>query len=157
MVGVGLGTWAVAAANYGTTSDPLVTLSYLNNKLAPDLLGQFQKQLDAKTAEMNTSLQKQIQELDAKIDRNGGSSSSFAQVNLQNGQSVNCSAGTEIMLRSGSAQAWSDMADLTSGGTLKLGDAMKQNYMYMTPIDGGGFGASSTSTILIRGSYKINS
>ena len=157
MLCVGLGTWAVAAANYGTSSDPLITLTYLNNKLTPDLLTQFQKQLDSKTAEMSTSIQKQISDLEAKIDKSGGSSNSFVQVNLQNGQSVNCSAGAEIMLRSGSVQAWSDMSDLTSGSTLKLGESLKQNYMYMIPYDGGGMGAAAASTLLIRGSYKINS
>lgn len=156
MVGVGFGTWAVAAANYGTSSDPLITLSYLNNKLTPDLMSQFQKQVDTKTADMNTGIQKQIQDLESKISKSGGNSASFVQVNLQNGQSVACSAGAEILLRSGTVQAWSDMSDLTSGSTLKLGDAMKQNYMYMIPYDGGGFGAASASTLLIRGSYKIN-
>jgi hypothetical protein len=155
MVGVGLGTWAVAAANYGTSSDPLITLTYINNKLTPELLTQFQKQLDAKTAEMNTSLQKQIQELEAKIEKSSGGTS-FVQVNLQSGQSVSCSAGAEIMLRSGSVQAWSDLSDLTSGSALKQGEALKQNYMYLVPFDGGGVGAAGASTMLIRGNYKIN-
>ncbi len=156
MIGVSLGTWAVAAANYGSSSDPLVTLSYLNSKLTPELLQQFQKQLDTRTAEMTASFQKQIQDLEAKIEKSGGSGAAFVQVNLLNGQSISCSAGTEIMLRSGTAQAWSDMSDLTGGGTLKLGDMLKQNYMYMTPYDGGGLGATGAAALLVRGGYKIN-
>ncbi len=157
MIGVSIGTWAVAAANYGTPSDPLITLSYLNSKLTPELLQQFQKQLDAKTAEMTANFQKQIRDLEAKIEKNSASGATFVQVNLSSGQSVTCSAGAEIMLRSGTAQAWSDMSDLTGGGTLKLGDMLKQNYMYMTPYDGGGLCAASAATLLIRGGYKINS
>jgi len=157
MVGVGVGTWAVAAANYGTSTDPLVTLSYLNNKLTPDILAQFQKQLDSKVADLNTSFQKQVQDLQDKLSKTSTGSAVFVQVSMQSGQSITCSAGTEILLRSGTAQAWSDMSDLTGGGVLKLGDGLKQNYMYIVPFDGGGLGATSATTLLIRGSYKLSS
>lgn len=151
MAAVSAGTWAIATSGFGTASDPLITLSYIDNKLTPDILAKFQKQLDTKSADLTTDLQKRIEELEA----NSGSNT-FRQVSLQNGQSISCSAGAEVLLRSGSLQAWSDLSSLSGGGTLKQGEALRINYMYMIPNDGGGFGAAEASTLLIRGSYKIN-
>ncbi len=157
LVGVGIGTWTLAAATYGTSSDPLITLSYLNDKVMPSVLSEFQKKMDAKVNELTTGYEKRIRELEDKLNNSsGGGSETFAVVTLKNGQSVSCSEGAEVMLRTGSAQAWSEISDLTSGTPLAVGGELILNHMYTIPYAGGGLGATSDSTLLIRGTYKIN-
>ncbi len=157
IAGVGIGTWTLAASTYGTSSDPLITLSYLNDKVMPAVLSEFQKKMDAKVSELTNSYEKRIKELEDKLNNSaGGGSGTFSVVELKNGQSISCSEGAEIMLRSGSAQAWSEISDLTSGSPLELGGMLVQNHMYTIPYSGGGLGVISDSTLLIRGSYKIN-
>ena len=158
VVGVGIGSWALAAATYGTSSDPLITLSYLNDKVMPSVLNEFQKKMDSKVSELTTSYEKRIKELEDKLNNSSGTggSATFAAVTLKNGQSISANEGTEIMLRTGSAQAWSELSDLTSGAPLELGGMLVQNHMYTIPYSGGGLGVVSDSTLLIRGTYKIN-
>jgi hypothetical protein len=49
---IAAGIGAYAASNYGTSDDPLITLSYLDNKLTPDLMKQFDLKLDSTVAEL---------------------------------------------------------------------------------------------------------
>ena len=156
IVGVGVGTWTLAASTYGTSSDPLITLSYLNEKVLPSMLVDFQKKIDAKVSELTVAYEKRIRELEDKLDSSsGGGGETFSVVTLKNGQSISCSEGAEIMLRGGTAQAWSDISDLTSGAMLKIGGDLLQNHMYTVPYSGGGLGATSDATLLIRGKYTI--
>ena len=156
LVGVGVGAWTLAASTNGTSSDPLITLSYLNDKVMPSVLDQFQKKMDAKVGELTAGYEKRIKELEDKLDSaSGGGSETFSVVTLKNGQSVSCAEGAEVMLREGTAQAWSEISDLTSGAPLELGGALVKNHMYAVPYAGGGLGAVSDVTLLIRGGYKI--
>ena len=157
LVGVGIGTWTLAAATYGTSSDPLITLSYLNDKVMPSMLSEFQKKMDAKVGELTTGYEKRIRELEDKLNTSaGGGNETFAVVALKNGQSISCSEGVEIMLRAGSAQAWSEISDLTSGTPLGVGGRVGFKPHVHRALCGRRLGVTSDTTLLIRGSYKIN-
>ena len=52
-VAVIAGVSAYAASVYGTSSDPLITLSYLNETLTPKLLEQFKAELNSAVDELN--------------------------------------------------------------------------------------------------------
>ena len=81
------GIGAYAASNYGTQSDPLVAMSYLEDVLQPKI----ESSVDAKISEATKGL--------------SGGSASFAVVNLGAGQSVTLSEGAEVVLRSGACAA----------------------------------------------------
>jgi len=155
MAGVSIGTWAIATSSYGTSSDPLITLSYLNDTLMPQILADFQTEMDAKVGELTAEFETQIRELEGRLSEYTGGDV-FATVTLQSGQSVTCQEGTEIMLRSGAAEAWSELSDLTGGENLASSGTLIKNHMYVVVSAGGGIGAKSDSTILIRGSYTLN-
>ena len=83
------GIGAYAATNYGTQSDPLVAMSYLEDVLGPKMETELDKQID----EAANSLKSQY----------GATSSAFSVVTLSSGQTLKGGDGCEIVLRSGSA------------------------------------------------------
>lgn len=136
-----VGVTAYAASNYGTSSDPLITLSYLTDTLTPNLLSQLRTDLDAAVDEVQAS---------------SGSLQTYSVVTLSRGQTLSGSAGCEILLRSGSATCISGLADITDGTSLSGGSSLSANHLYMASADGSGCTASADSTLLlVRGSYTI--
>lgn len=135
------GITAYAAYNYGTKDDPLITKSYLDEVLTPELMAEFNAQLDAhgSTSEEGT----------------------FKVVTLNRGKTIKCQVGCEVMLRIGTAYAsGSDspaLVDTTSGTTLENGAALEKNHLYMATIEGNGLTSSADgSKVLVSGEYTVS-
>lgn len=153
------------AANQGSQSDPLVSLSYLNDKATPAIL----TQVDTKVSQREASLKSQldqvvagyVKEVESKISGggSGGSSSSYQVVSLSQGQKLVTGSTCEILLRSGSATCVSEsspgLVDMTGGGTLAPGGSLVANHLYLATIEGRGVKATSAVTLMVRGSYSI--
>ena len=125
---------AYAVSSYGTQSDPLITKSYLDEVLQPQLLEEFDGMLS--------------------------DGADFRVVTLQNGQTLSAEVGCEVMLRIGSASASGPdspvLVDTTSGTTLENGGAMEKNHLYMITIVSNGLKATADGTkVLVSGSYTI--
>ena len=134
-------TGASLAAEAGSSGDPLVTLSYLNDTF----MGEIMLRVDQKIAQ-----------------RTGQAlpSSSFTVVTLSEGQTLTGDIGCEVMLRVGSAVCVSPsdpgLIDETAGTTLANGGALVQNHLYMMTIEGRGVRAGAgTTKVMARGSYTI--
>ncbi|MGM9521529.1 MAG: hypothetical protein ACI3VB_03530 [Oscillospiraceae bacterium] len=148
------GLSTLAATTYGTQSDPLVTLSYLEKTVTPNIMNQLQDSIDNKAAELKA-------EFDKKLSESGSTTSGFSVISLTSGQTVTCSVGTEIMLRVGTAvSAGADsprLIDETTGSSVtSAGTSLTKNHMYMVTIQGNGIKATSSVKILIRGDYTIS-
>lgn len=133
-----------AAVSYGSSEDPLITKSYLDEVLQPQLEADFQAEIDAALAEVEN-----------------GSSGDFKVLTLTTGQTVTCGVGCEVMLRIGSATAvgpdYPVLVDTTSGESVASGAEMKANHLYMVTIVNNGFKAGSATTkVLIKGDYTVN-
>lgn len=84
----------------------------------------------------------------------------MAVVEIPAGKQLLGSAGTEIILRSGSATAIDTksggLSDVTAGKDLKMGDAAPANHLLIVPRDDGrGIKAVTPLFVMVRGSYKI--
>ena len=128
---------AYAVNNYGTQADPLITKSYLDEVLQPQLLAEFDGMLS-----------------------DGADGADFRVVTLQNGQTLSAQVGCEVMLRIGSASASGPdspvLVDTTSGTTLENGGAMVKNHLYMITIVNNGLKATADGTkVLVSGSYTV--
>ena len=141
---------AYAASTLGTQNDPLVTLSYLNERLYPDLL-------DKITSEADRAAEKVLQEMN-----NGGGSGTetYAVVTLSNGQKLVGEVGCEILLRIGTASVSAvdnpGLVDLTDAKSLNDGAKLTANHLYMVTIAGGGIKATAnTVKVVVRGGYTI--
>ena len=137
-----LGTGA-ALATGGDQTDPLVTLSYLNQTAIPQIV----KQVEEKTALKQHPSQ-------------GGTASgaSYTLVSLSSGQTMSLGVGCEVLLRVGSASVQADsspaLIDLSSGATVNAGAALTKNHLYMATIEGRTLTASAPDVkLLVRGSY----
>ena len=84
----------------------------------------------------------------------------FAPVELYEGQRLIGTEGTEIILRSGEASALDNgangVSDLTSGRDLMTGDEVPPNHLLLVPGDDGrGITAKSECWVMVRGEYKL--
>lgn len=138
------------AVDPGSASDPLVTLSYLNETF----LGQIMTQVDQKIAARNSQIAQQ-----AGISGTM-STAEFTVVTLTTGQILTGDIGCEVMLRIGTASCVSPsspgLIDETTASTLNNGGALTANHLYMMTIEGRGVKAGSETTrLLVRGTYTI--
>ena len=101
-----------AVANYGTKDDPLVTSSYLQDVVQPRMEDAYRSTLDGQISEME----------DQFADQVAAAGGSYVLVTLENGQTLTGRAGTEILMRTGTAAvAQSAAIDLTTGETAAVG------------------------------------
>ena len=142
------------AAEAGSSQDPLVTLSYLNDTF----LGQILEKVDAKIAQRNAQI---VQQLGGQSASAGSTTASaFTVVTLSSGQTLTGDIGCEVMLRVGSAVCVAPsspgLIDESSAAVLAGGSSLAQNHLYMMTVEGRGVKATAATTkLLVRGSYFI--
>ena len=161
---------AVAAGQQGSQSDPLVTLSYLQQQALPQVLEDVDEKVAARQQELEDKLSAvadgYVQEVEAALSGSGGAgtggqtgSAVYQVVELSAGQTLTGSAACELLLRSGTATCVSDsspgLVDMTDGSTLANGGALKANHLYLATIEGRGVKASTAVTLMVRGTYSI--
>ena len=139
-----VGVTVYAAANYGSQDDPLITKSYLDTVVQPEL----EKELETR--------------LEAALSQTGTDGGDFVVLTLQNGQRVTCEVGTELLPRFGTVLAYAyDVADValvdtTAANAVMSGAALSANHLYMVTIKGNGFTAAADNTkVLVSGEYAI--
>lgn len=125
------GLGAYAATSYGTQSDPLVSLSYLTEKLTPEVLAQVTEEME------------------------------FHVVTLSNGQQLTSQVGCELLLRTGSAVCKAGdspgLVDSSAAAELQNGDILAANHLYLVTIQGHGLTATADNTkVLVKGKYSIS-
>lgn len=141
---------AYAATTLGSQNDPLVTLSYVNEKLYPELLTKISDEADKAAADV----------LQAMESNAAGGVETYSVVTLSKGQKLIGDVGCEILLRIGtavvSAKDNPGLVNLTDATTLNNGTALKANNLYMVTIAGGGIQATAaTVKVVVRGGYSI--
>ena len=131
------GVTAYAATNYGSKDDPLITKSYLDEVVKPQLENEMRTKLDAAAADILHS-----------------APGEFAAVELAEGQTLGCVSGCQILPVSGSVSAIGAFADTTAGAAVEAESALSANHLYMATEDGG-VRANAPSTVLVSGSYTL--
>ncbi|MFA5577686.1 MAG: hypothetical protein WCZ27_05800 [Tissierellaceae bacterium] len=134
---------AIAFTEPGSQMDPLVTLSYVDMKI-----DQLKTYIDSKVNKESA-------------DQEEGA---WKVVEVQEGQSLMCYGGTEIILRSGKAKAVSifvgdienGLTDITLGRDLKMDENIEENHLLIIPrTDSRGAYAVTDTFWLVKGDYKI--
>ena len=164
-------TASVMAAGVGSSDDPLVTLSYLNEKFLPQVLSSVDQKITARNEEVSKKLSVQIKSDAAEFERKyadsvsgegaaSGTADSFTVITLAKEQMLYGDIGCEVMLRVGSASCVANAApglvDETSGGTLAGGSALEKNHLYMMTVTERGVRATAEGTkVLVRGTYSV--
>ncbi|MBQ7145099.1 MAG: hypothetical protein IJR65_08090 [Oscillospiraceae bacterium] len=137
LIAFGVAVYAVTSADYGTQADPLVTKSYLDQVLRPELDRELQEALEAAEAQ------------------NQPASGDFERVTLKAGQTLRCGLGTELLLTAGTAKARGTLSDVTAGTALNSGAALTANHLYLTAGDDARLETGETAELLVYGTYSV--
>ena len=145
---------AALAVEVGSSEDPLVSLSYLNDVFLKDIMGK----VDQKISQRNQDI---VKAMGGQLPGGGsGSTDTFTVVTLTKGQVLVGDIGCEVMLRVGTAVCVSPsspgLINETSGEVLNNGGVLVKNHMYMMTIEGRGVQATAETTkVLARGTYIV--
>ena len=161
----GLCAGAVLAAN-GDKSDPLVTLSYLEQTAIPQVVEQVEEKSAARQAELEQQLADQIAQYKKEVTdlaesvSAAGDTASYVLVTLTGGQTMHLEVGCEVMLRVGTVKVNSGtnpaLIDISTGGSLNKGASLTKNHLYMATIpDRSLTPTADTVKLLVRGGYTI--
>lgn len=143
----------IKAAEPGSSSDPLITLSYFTEKI-----DELKEDLESQIEKLNKS------DNDSKNNdeetTTTPAASSFQIVNLKAEHSLICGEGTEIIVRSGEskviASSSGGLSDVTEGRDLQNGEIIKNNHHLIVPRnDGRGITATVGGAIMVKGDYEI--
>ncbi len=147
-------TVGVAAdENYSSQVDPLVTLSYANDILGPQIMEQVLEKIENEYVKIE--------------DIASVNSGNYRAVILSKNQTLTAKGICEVIILEGSAtvlvtsseniQAGNGISDLTDGKILVNGNIYPNNHYTIIPkADGRGFFVTSSEAIvLIRGEYNI--
>lgn len=139
------GVAVYAVTNYGSASDPLVTASYLRDVVQPTMMDQYQSALNSAVGTAETRFSDEL----------SSAASTYQTVTLSAGQTLRGGAGTEVLLRSGSAVASAVLTDSTAGSTLAAGGSLTANHLYFVQTDGVAVRTEAGATLMVRGGYSI--
>ncbi len=167
-IGVVYSQIKAAGNDPGSIADPLVTKSYVD-EMHTQLLAEVTEMIalargsgGTTTPNNMTDIYKYIDDKIAVIAKNGVSvTTGFNVVELNAGQKLICEASTELILRSGEAQAIANAAgdgltDATAGRDIKGGEVISGNHLLIVPrSDGRGLSVNKKSFIMVKGNYTI--
>ena len=156
-------------ADNGDKQDPLVTQSYLEQTVIPQVVAQVEEKAQARRDELVKSLEEQIAKYKEEVAAMAGSvgsvggesSASYTLVTLAKGQTMAMEVGCEVMLRVGSASVSCGtnpaLIDISTGGTLNKGVGLAKNHLYMATIPDRVLNPTAdTVKVLVRGGYTVN-
>lgn len=153
------------AADVGSSGDPLVTLSYLNETFLTSVLTKVDAKITQRNTALTTQINNQINEAKKSISSSGGTSpapaaaATFEVVSLSKGQTLQLGLGAEVLLRAGSATCVAastpGLVDSTDGSVLAGGAALVKNHLYLATVTDRGVKATADVKIMVRGTYTV--
>lgn len=141
----------LAAVAYGvnTSSDPLVSLSYLTGTYRTNLLSDVDTAVNAESRALSEAFSKQVSDLKTAVGAQTAvpAENDFAVRELSSGQTLSVSAGGEVLVLSGSVSAvGTGLTDATAGSSVYVGGSLSVNHLYV---------AISDCTIQASGAAKL--
>ncbi len=153
------------SSNNTENDDPLITLSYLDYRL-----DEFSTEVDENISNQSIIVEtlenkileqeKTITSLEEKINNLKVSSSTLEVVELSENQKIILEAGSEIILRAGTAYAITSeqggLSDVTSGVDIQQDESIPRNHQLIIPrSDGRGLYVDSYAIFMVTGVYEI--
>ncbi|MBN2795958.1 MAG: hypothetical protein JXR88_11170 [Clostridia bacterium] len=132
-----------AGSNPGTATDPIVTQSYVEGRLAA----------------LNKSIDERLKALESNSS-GSGASLQFQVFSLEAGQILHLNGNTQFILRSGEATAiggqGGGLSDLTTGIDLGTGENITKNHLLLVPkTDGRGVTMKTFGWVMVSGDYSV--
>jgi len=135
------GSSVPSAGQPGSSTDPIVTKSYVDEQIERALSGQSVGGTGTASSARIEALEARIQELEAKL-ADGAGKVPYAVVRLQAGHMLLGDTGTEFIVRTGQAYIVSSpengVPDVTDGVDLKADTLIPRNHLLLIPREGRG-------------------
>ena len=130
---------AALASGAGTTTDPLVTLSYLENQFKSSVLSSASSQVSISRAQLETNLNSRIAAFRYSLPTVMSSmpaGSDYVTLTLAPEEVCSLTAGMEVLFLEGSAVAnAAGLTDTSIGQTLASGGTLSVNHLYLVTYD----------------------
>lgn len=140
----------MAAASNITSSDPLVSLSYLNGTLKNQMLTELQTAINTKSTELEAKLTQRINGVRISSPTQSAASATHNSVGISANSSYTVPSGSEFLFVSGAAAVQSaGLSDLTDGVSVAVQGELLANHLY-TATASVTIKASEATRILIR-------
>lgn len=153
------------AGNAGTQSDPLVSLSYINDTYIPETVATGAKKIDSAFRDTYNTAKTNLDEVyDSFIMRTGGPSGytltdGFESLQVSTGKGVYVATGGSFILTSGKAVLTIEkgtVIDITTGKEVPSGTKLTANTRYFCAENTAAiYTATSSSTGTVDGYYKL--
>lgn len=138
-------------ATQGDKEDPLVTLSYLQKVVTPELEKKVDEAVKANSEELVKQLDIAITSYETRVDeRLAAAGAVFQSKELKSGDSFTTDVGREVLLVSGSATAVGALVDTTAGGTVSDGGRLTVGHLYVTAGADAGMKATAAVSLMVR-------
>ncbi|MEE0967824.1 MAG: hypothetical protein U0M06_00420 [Clostridia bacterium] len=142
----------LVSASFDSSNDPIISLSFLT-KYVEEALVPIRASIESMGGNTGSDTTPPVV-----------NSTSFEAIFVEFGKEIQCSAATEVILRSGTAEIVSPfdnqgLSDLTDGVDLKAGQNVPKNHNLLIPRGDDGRGIKITSSegayVMVGGAYKI--
>lgn len=145
------GVTALAAVQ-GSQEDPLLTLSYLQSVLRPQLEQEVDAAVAANEKALTEKLDAAIAGYEKQVDEALAASSgaAFQTKNLSRGEELKPGAGRELLVVSGSLTALDKLTDTTAGKSVGAGESLEAGHLYVTVSDKSGCMATTSASVMSR-------
>ncbi|MGQ3481793.1 hypothetical protein [Paenibacillus sp. TY11] len=161
---------ASSSGQPGTADDPVVTKSYVDQKIAQAIKGEAP---GSSTSSKTTSSTTPATKATSNTTTSGASSAektstaeqteALKVVDVKPGQKLIAKAGSEFILRNGNAVVYSmdtsGAIDITSGTEIVHNQAVEKNHLLSFPREGRGIqvkeGQKFGLVVMVRGSYTV--
>lgn len=145
---------AVLMAAYGSSSDPLITKSYLDQVLKPSILSSFDEALETERTSLETDFTKQISDFTTAMSQKTTvvttAKDYYTTKTLSSGNVLAVTAGSRVLLTEGSAALTSgELADTSVGTALSSGGTLGKYHLYIASKDCQ-ISASTNVTVLVK-------
>lgn len=145
---------ALSAVVYGntTSSDPLVTLSYLTGTYKTGILSEVNQSITAEKRTVSSTFSSQVAGLKSAVKSTSSKpvETDYKTVTLSDGQTLDVSTGGEVLFLTGAAKVTiTGMTDATAGSSLAVGTALTENHLYIASGDSQ-IQASGSVTLLVK-------
>lgn len=138
-------------ATQGDKDDPLVTLSYLQKVVTPQLEKLVDEAVQKNSAELSKQLDIAITSYENRVDEKlAAAGAVFQSKELKSGERFTTDAGRELLLVSGSATAVGTLVDTTAGGTVSDGAQLAVGHLYVTAGANAGMKATANVSMMSR-------
>ncbi|KZE70218.1 hypothetical protein AV545_20470 [Paenibacillus jamilae] len=160
---------ASSSGQPGTADDPVVTKSYVDQKIAQAVKGGVSSSSTSSKTASSTAPATNTTTSMSSVTSNAAKSSTVEQtealkvVDVKPGQKLIAKAGAEFILRNGNAVVYSmdasGVIDITSGTEIVHNQAVEKNHLLSFPREGRGIqvkeGQKFGLVVMVRGGYTI--